>query len=59
VQLADIAPGRNAADPNNFQVAGKNLFFVANDGRTGNELWLAPIIVLQKGGTIYFPLLRP
>jgi ELWxxDGT repeat protein len=42
VQVADIYPGTATAEsssPRSFTVAGNTVFFVANDGQSGYELW--------------------
>ncbi|NOK06672.1 MULTISPECIES: ELWxxDGT repeat protein [Myxococcus] len=38
-RLADIAPGAFSSNPRLFTRAGDTLYFVANDGTTGDELW--------------------
>jgi ELWxxDGT repeat protein len=40
--LQDIAPGPVSSSPDSFTVAGKNVFFVADDNITGRELWAIP-----------------
>ncbi|MCB9920200.1 MAG: hypothetical protein H6832_17495 [Planctomycetes bacterium] len=42
VQIADIAPGAASSHPSEFTRAGNNLYFVADDGITGRELWVLP-----------------
>lgn len=37
--LMDINPGVKGSNPEYFQIIGENLFFSANDGRRGTELW--------------------
>ncbi|WP_224369643.1 ELWxxDGT repeat protein [Hyalangium versicolor] len=38
-RLADIAPGPYSSNPRQFTRMGDSLFFVANDGTAGFELW--------------------
>jgi large repetitive protein len=38
-RLADLNPGSGDSAPQNFTVAGKTLFFAADDGVRGCELW--------------------
>lgn len=38
----DINPGSDSADPSQFTIAGPYGFFVADDGKSGRELWAAP-----------------
>jgi hypothetical protein len=40
---ADIVPGPNSSYPQNLTLAGNQVFFFADDGFHGNELWSAPI----------------
>jgi ELWxxDGT repeat protein len=37
--LADLAPGAYSSNPRLFTRQGQDLYFVANDGTTGSELW--------------------
>ena len=37
--LQDIAPGAGSSNPTAFKVSGARVFFVADDGSTGPELW--------------------
>ncbi|HYO57725.1 Mu transposase domain-containing protein, partial [Archangium sp.] len=37
--LADVAPGPLSASPANLTVSGSRLFFVADEGEHGRELW--------------------
>jgi ELWxxDGT repeat protein len=41
--VTDIAPGSASSDPWGFTVVGPLLFFFANDGVHGDELWAMPI----------------
>src|SRR5262249_30227532 len=45
--LADVAPGAASSDPRGFTIAGDLLYFVANDGKTGDELWALPLASLS------------
>lgn len=38
-RLTDLAPGAEPSSPNHFALAGRRLFFQANDGVVGRELW--------------------
>lgn len=42
--LQDIAPGAESSYPHDFTRAGPRVFFVANDGTTGYELWVLPLL---------------
>jgi ELWxxDGT repeat protein len=42
-RLRDIAPGASSSFPRDFTRAGSRVFFVANDGLHGNELWAFPL----------------
>lgn len=39
--VADIAPGPASSDPSDVTVVGERTFFVADDGTSGRELWVA------------------
>jgi len=39
-QVADLAPGMSGSYPGRFTAAGPNLFFAADDGTHGEELWV-------------------
>jgi ELWxxDGT repeat protein len=41
-RLQDIAPGAASSFPRSFTRVGSRVFFVANDGVHGNELWAFP-----------------
>jgi ELWxxDGT repeat protein len=45
VRIADIAP-RGSSNPQFLAVAGDRVFFLADDGVTGQELWSMPLGVL-------------
>ncbi len=38
--VADVFPGNGNANPAGFKVSGNNIFFQAQDGVHGNELWV-------------------
>ena len=40
--IQDIAPGALPSSPAEFTASGPNVYFVANDGTTGFELWALP-----------------
>jgi ELWxxDGT repeat protein len=42
-QVQDIAPGAAGSEPRSLTVVGRQLFFSADDGASGRELWLLPI----------------
>lgn len=42
-RLQDIAPGAGSSLPAQFTIAGSNIFFTANDGLHGRELWVMPL----------------
>ena len=37
--VADIRPGSSSSSPNDLIVFNNALYFAANDGTNGNELW--------------------
>jgi len=39
VQVKDILPGSYSSNPSNFKVIGNVMYFAADDGVHGNELW--------------------
>ena len=39
----DILPGPASSWPKNLVAADGNLFFTANDGEHGRELWVLPL----------------
>jgi ELWxxDGT repeat protein len=41
-QVGDISPGTASSNPATFALSGTTVFFSANDGVTGRELWSAP-----------------
>jgi ELWxxDGT repeat protein len=41
--VQDIAPGAASSDPSEFTAVKGYVFFTADDGRTGEELWAAPL----------------
>ncbi|WP_224247330.1 ELWxxDGT repeat protein [Hyalangium gracile] len=41
--LRDLAPGGASSYPQRFTRVGSSVFFVANDGVHGNELWVLPL----------------
>jgi ELWxxDGT repeat protein len=49
--LTDVAPGDAPSDPRGFTLAGDLLYFVAHDGKTGDELWALPLATLSALGT--------
>lgn len=42
-KVLSIHPGTGHSEPGQLTAAGQNLFFVAQDGKTGYELWTLPI----------------
>jgi ELWxxDGT repeat protein len=42
-RLQDIAPGGESSYPQGYTRVGASVFFVANDGAHGNELWVMPL----------------
>jgi ELWxxDGT repeat protein len=57
--VQDIAPGSDSSQPHGFVVAGSHVFFLANDGATGVELWaLRPADLGTAGKSyVFLPLL--
>jgi ELWxxDGT repeat protein len=43
-QIQEIAPGAQYANPEHLTVAGRYLFFTANDGSHGRALWALPLL---------------
>ena len=43
VMLQDIAPGKPSSSPQDFTRSGDRIFFTADDGATGVELWAMPV----------------
>jgi hypothetical protein len=41
--VRDIRPGLASSNPQELTAAEGNLFFNANDGQHGRELWAAPL----------------
>jgi ELWxxDGT repeat protein len=41
--VQDVALGPASSDPGELTLAGTNLFFTADDGTTGVELWALPL----------------
>ena len=39
--VSDINPGASGSNPVRLTNVGGNIFFTANDGRTGEELWFS------------------
>jgi ELWxxDGT repeat protein len=52
--LQDIAPGAPGSHPNGYTVAGSSVFFSANDGSTGQELWAVPLESVRPSW-VYLP----
>jgi ELWxxDGT repeat protein len=46
-RLADVNPGSASSQPASFAVSGHDIFFAADDGTHGVELWAAPIPPIQ------------
>jgi ELWxxDGT repeat protein len=40
--LSDIAPVSRSSSPDSFTLVNENVFFTADDGATGRELWVLP-----------------
>ena len=45
--IQDIAPGILPSSPVEFTASGPNIYFVANDGTSGFELWALPRAALR------------
>jgi large repetitive protein len=58
-QLAEVAPGGGSSNPQNFTAAGDRVFFVADDGTTGAELWSLPAAAIaeQPVEQVFVPLI--
>ena len=46
--LQDIAPGSPSSNPTGFTRSGDLVYFSADDGETGHELWAIPVEELQS-----------
>jgi hypothetical protein len=65
-QVDDIAPGPSSSSPVGFTLSDAKLFFAADDGKTGLELWAvnrADLGVFQEApstnaGRVHLPLVR-
>jgi ELWxxDGT repeat protein len=49
-QVQAIAPGLAGSDPRSLIAVGRQLFFSANDGTSGRELWALPIARSASAG---------
>jgi hypothetical protein len=56
--LADVAPGLRSSGPQGFTVAGGLVYFSANDGVTGRELWAIPLEAIASSGRVPVPIDR-
>ncbi len=45
-RLVDVAVGSGSSNPTLLAVAGERVYFLADDGVTGRELWQAPLAVV-------------
>lgn len=54
--VADVNPGGSWTAPGQFTPAGDTLYFVADDGLHGDELWALPLSPLAA--RMYLPLIR-
>jgi ELWxxDGT repeat protein len=50
VQVQDIAPGGAGSNPGSLTVVGRQLFFSADDGTNGRELWALPLALPAPAG---------
>lgn len=46
-RLVDVAVGSGSSNPTLLAVAGERVYFLADDGVTGRELWQAPLAVVE------------
>ena len=53
VLLQDLNPGPDSSSPLSFTESGGNLYFVANDGTTGFELWALPLSAIADALDFY------
>ena len=54
--VQDMAPFTASSSPASFTSAGAYVFFSANDGSTGQELWAAPLTAFPR--LVYLPIVR-
>lgn len=54
--VQDIAPFSANSSPSSFTPAGTYIFFSANDGSTGQELWAAPLTAFPR--LLYLPIVQ-
>ncbi len=45
--LIDLALGPNSSNPRDVFLSGGNVYFIADDGISGHELWVIPAVVLN------------
>lgn len=59
-QLQDIAPGAGSSNPVSFVGAGPRVYFIADDGRSGPELWSLNQAIFQDLTMFkrYLPLIK-
>jgi ELWxxDGT repeat protein len=54
--VQDIAAFTASSSPSSFTSAGAYVFFRANDGSTGQELWAAPLTTFPR--LMYLPMVQ-
>jgi ELWxxDGT repeat protein len=57
--LADVAPGLPSSGPQHFTLAGNLVYFSADDGVTGRELWAIPLEAIASSARSPAPIDRP
>jgi ELWxxDGT repeat protein len=57
--LQDVLPGPASSHPRSFTRVAGRVYFAANDGESGVELWTVPLSAIQAatGRRLHFPQL--
>lgn len=55
--VQDIAPGPASSQPQNIIITDDKIYFTANDGQTGHELWVIDNERISVANTVFLPLI--